>query len=159
MYTNWRFEVLLFHTVDEILLQITHVQNHKLLSVWFGWKPSSGLAQSLTVKVPSANKFHFHHIPFLLLFCHVIQEFIFDNFSLFSNHFRMSQVQTTQSLLKEYQKRLREDMNSLRDNFQAIILAAKGDEKLTDKLQLSHTTSAIYDKCQIQGKKFLNFQK
>ena len=67
------------------------------------------------------------------------------------NRFRMSQVQTTQSLLKDYQKRLREDMNSLRDNFQAIILAAKGDEKLTDKLQLSHTTSAIYDKCQIQG--------
>ena len=65
----------------------------------------------------------------------------------------MTQVQTTQSLLKEYQKRLREDMRSLRDNFQEIIVAAKGDEKLTDKLQLSHTTSAIYDKCQIQGSK------
>lgn len=64
----------------------------------------------------------------------------------------MSQAQTTQSLLKEYQKRLREDMRALRDNFQEIIMAAKGDEKLTDKLQLSHTTSAIYDKCQIQGK-------
>ena len=63
----------------------------------------------------------------------------------------MSQAQTTQSLLKEYQKRLREDMRALRDNFQEIIMAAKGDEKLTDKLQLSHTTSAIYDKCQIQG--------
>ena len=64
---------------------------------------------------------------------------------------KVAQVQTTQSLLKEYQKRLREDMRSLRDNFQEIIVAAKGDEKLTDKLQLSHTTSAIYDKCQIQG--------
>ena len=69
---------------------------------------------------------------------------------------KVAQVQTTQSLLKEYQKRLREDMRSLRDNFQEIIVAAKGDEKLTDKLQLSHTTSAIYDKCQIQGLKILS---
>lgn len=58
----------------------------------------------------------------------------------------MSQSQTTQSLLMDYKKRLREDMRSLRDNFQAIVEAARCQEKS----QLGKTTAAIYDKCQIQ---------
>jgi len=58
----------------------------------------------------------------------------------------MLQAQTTQSLLKEYRKRLREDMRSLRDNLKEIVVAAKCEEKS----QLSKTTAAIYDRCQIQ---------
>ena len=60
----------------------------------------------------------------------------------------MSQQQTVQSVIKDFQKRLREDMSALRENFKAIIEAAKCEEKL----QLSKTTAAIYDKCQIQSK-------
>ena len=60
----------------------------------------------------------------------------------------MSQQQTVQSVIKDFQKRLREDMQALRENFKAIIEAAKCEEKL----QLSKTTAAIYDKCQIQSK-------
>ena len=37
----------------------------------------SGFGPIFNVKTFPADKFHFHHIPFLLLFCHVIQEFIF----------------------------------------------------------------------------------
>lgn len=59
----------------------------------------------------------------------------------------MSTLQTTQSLLKEYQKRLREDIKSLKENFQEIIVAAKCEEKS----QLGKTTAALYDKTQIQG--------
>ena len=59
----------------------------------------------------------------------------------------MSTQQTTQSLLKEYQKRLREDIKSLKENFQEIIIAAKFEEKS----QLGRTTAALYDKTQIQG--------
>ena len=62
----------------------------------------------------------------------------------------MSQQQTVQSVIKDFQKRLREDMSALRENFKAIIEAAKCEEKL----QLSKTTAAIYDKCQIQSKLF-----
>ena len=66
----------------------------------------------------------------------------------------MSQQQTVQSVIKDFQKRLREDMSALRENFKAIIEAAKCEEKL----QLSKTTAAIYDKCQIQSK-FIFLQK
>lgn len=59
----------------------------------------------------------------------------------------MSAQQTTQALLKEYQKRLREDIKSLKENFQEIIVAAKCEEKS----QLGKTTAALYDKTQIQG--------
>jgi len=58
----------------------------------------------------------------------------------------MSTQQTTQSLLKEYQKRLREDIKSIKENFQEIIIAAKFEEKS----QLGRTTAALYDKTQIQ---------
>ena len=69
-------------------------------------------------------------------------------------YFRMSQQQTVQSVIKDFQKRLREDMSALRENFKAIIEAAKCEEKL----QLSKTTAAIYDKCQIQSK-FIFFKR
>ena len=59
----------------------------------------------------------------------------------------MTSQQNTQALLKEYQKRLREDIKSLKENFQEIILAAKCEEKS----QLGKTTAALYDKTQIQG--------
>ena len=65
----------------------------------------------------------------------------------------MSQQQTVQSVIKDFQKRLREDMQALRENFKAIIEAAKCEEKL----QLSKTTAAIYDKCQIQSKFWFSF--
>ena len=67
----------------------------------------------------------------------------------------MSQQQTVQSVIKDFQKRLREDMQALRENFKAIIEAAKCEEKL----QLSKTTAAIYDKCQIQSKFSFSFSR
>ena len=66
----------------------------------------------------------------------------------------MSGTQTTQALLKEYQKRLREDIRSIKENFEEILRASKKEEKS----QLAQTTSAMFDQTQIQGLPLIWFE-